>query len=133
MSGLHWALNSSAALPVESIEEAMGKEQTHWERMLDLRLMRNKLAQQEAIAANRMPEPEQDSPTQRSAAHADVIEQMRASIVAALAIAEGMNRGEDARFFVTVSGHVGLDYAGGVEERMQVFVDAATKPRDGWP
>lgn len=133
MVGLQWSLNSSAPMPLAAISAALGKELAHWERVLDLRLLRAKLAQQEALAANKSPEPEQDSPTQRTASHASAVRQMRAGIQAAAAVAESMERGELARFSVTICGHVDLDYSDGVEERMQVFVDAATPPRDGWP
>jgi hypothetical protein len=132
MNGLQWSLNSQAPATVPDIVSVLAREQAQWERALDIKLMRNKLAQQEALAANRSPEPEQDSPTERNASHAAAIAQMGAGIEAAAMVAAGMNRDSTTRFHVTICGHVGLDYAGGVEERMQVFVDAATEPRDGW-
>ena len=134
MSAHHWALNSPRPLPAAAIEAAMGRELAHWERILDLRLARNNMACLEALAVGRVPEPEQDSPTRRTSHHADMLHQMRACIDAASVVARTMRKLDESRFHVTISGHVGLDTAdGSVEERVQVFVDLATLPRDGWP
>ncbi len=133
MLNIQWALNSPSPMQSGDVAPTMEAQMAHWERVLDLRLLRNKVAQQEAIAAGRSAEPEQDSPTTRNESHAAVVSQMRAGIKAAAGLAADMCRAPEDRFHVTICGHVGLDYFGGVEERMQVFVDVATRPRGGWP
>jgi len=111
----------------------MGWEVAHWEHIADIRIMRNKLAQQEAIAAGQSPVPEQDAPTERSPVHVLVVAQMRACIAGAVAQISGMAQDADTRFQVTLNGYVDLDPTDGIEARTQVFVDRAPMPRNGWP
>lgn len=130
---VYWALNSPAPMLVSSVEDVMGKELAHWELIEANRILRNKLAQQEALAAKVPPVPEQDAPTTSPESHKLAVVQMKGCIAGAIAIMAGMTSDPDARFNVTLRGHVDANSEEGIESRTQVFVDQASEPRKGWP
>lgn len=111
---MRWALNSSKAVLASELRAHLDGEVAHHEKTLLRRFARNLLNNEE--------------PTARGPQDDEVLRQMKAGINAACSLAECMGP-PSTLFNVTLSGHIDLEHAHGVDERMVVSVDVAAPPR----